>query len=247
MSSFEVYCHSGVCSHKCLVKQEPCLYALPQCSHLSSPEAALSFFDRCVPSLARRIFNFLSSAWKEEREGPSTTALLLKAEAVEWEWAWGREGRLPTVDWLAMSCSEARADLEKVELFRRPMRLGGLLLVECECVRLKELRVGTLKALGPLTDSRCWLIGREVEDVDMIVGWLDWLHCTALHCPKMRCVSLGRSSLLGFASSMGAREPDFQNRSELLIFVRLESRLLSLLLPFGDRHFEKPIGSCGGR
>lgn len=62
ISNFDVYCHSGVCSHKCFVKHEPCLYALPQCSHLSSPEAALSFFDKWVPSLARRIFSFLSPA-----------------------------------------------------------------------------------------------------------------------------------------------------------------------------------------
>lgn len=73
-------------------------------------------------------------------------------------------GRLPGVDWLAMSCSEARADLEKVELFRRLMRLGGFAVVLCECVRLNELRVGTLEALAPLTDSRCWLMGRDVDE-----------------------------------------------------------------------------------
>jgi len=69
-----------------------------------------------------------------------------------------------------MSCSEARADLEKVELFRRLIRLDGLAVVLCECVRLNELRVGTLRALGPLTDSRCWLMGRDVDmDVDMMI------------------------------------------------------------------------------
>lgn len=66
------------CTHRCLLRQLPCLYAFPQCSHFSSPDAAFSFFVRRVPSLALlALFFDLSTLWKDDSVGPSTTALLL--------------------------------------------------------------------------------------------------------------------------------------------------------------------------
>lgn len=59
---------------RCLFRQLPCLYALPQCSHFSSPVLARSFFVKRVPSLARRILGLDLSLY-DDSGGPSTKAL----------------------------------------------------------------------------------------------------------------------------------------------------------------------------
>lgn len=57
---------------RCLVKQLPFLYALPQCSQFSSSVAAFSFFITPVPSLALRF----AIAGLEDKDGPCARALL---------------------------------------------------------------------------------------------------------------------------------------------------------------------------
>lgn len=181
-------CHT----HRCLFRQLPCLYAFPQCSHLSSPAAAFSFLVRRVPSLALRILFFvLSTPWKDDRAGPSTTALPPSLSGSE---VWcgrllGKDGRAPpsfrvanaafdielrlltAVDPpSATACSTAElskagfAEGEKVELFRRLIRFVPPSDPDdtvWECERLYEFRNGRLVALEP-TDMRCWLVGRDM-------------------------------------------------------------------------------------
>lgn len=151
-------------TYRCLLRQLPCLYAFPQCSHFSSPVAAFSFFVKRVPSLALRIFNFAFSAvWKDDREGPSTTALLLlstPSSGTVW-WCGRLLGmssfsddraalavelrRLIATEPSATALSTAAPTMaglavgEKVELLRRLMRFVGLTEpsdVVCECVLL---------------------------------------------------------------------------------------------------------------
>lgn len=57
--------------YRCLVKQLPFLYALPQCSQSSSPFAAFSFFVRPVPSLALRF----AIVGMEDEDWPCARAL----------------------------------------------------------------------------------------------------------------------------------------------------------------------------
>lgn len=72
--------HSRICSYeytdRCLFRQLPCLYALPQCSHFSSPVFALSFLVKRVPSLALRIFSLDLSLY-DDSGGPSSSTLPL--------------------------------------------------------------------------------------------------------------------------------------------------------------------------
>lgn len=153
-------------THRCLFKQLPCLYALPQCSHFRSPVAALSFLVRRVPSLARRIFGFDLSEY-DESGGPSTSALpppLPLALRSAMATCGGRlPGKAPSFSvanapfdmddrrWTApeasaTACSTAAPSAaalaagENVELFLRAMRLWPPAMEPsdtlCECVRL---------------------------------------------------------------------------------------------------------------
>lgn len=151
-------------THRCLVKQLPCLYALPHWSHLRSPVAAFSFLVKRVPSLALRILFFiLSMPWNEDNDGPSTIALPLFSGTETWCWrllgtlgeapsfkdanaAFDIELRLFTAaDPSATAFSTAllrSAGLvagENVELFRRLIRLLPFtepIDTVCECERL---------------------------------------------------------------------------------------------------------------
>lgn len=96
-------------THKCLLRQLPCLYALPQWSHFSSPVAAFSFFVKAVPSLALRFAFDLSTDGNEDNAGPSvrTPALLPARPGMDACW-----GRLLGTGVCSVSLSMLRAGLE---------------------------------------------------------------------------------------------------------------------------------------
>jgi hypothetical protein len=96
-------------THKCLLRQLPCLYALPQWSHFNSPVAAFSFLVKAVPSLALRFAFDLSTDGKEDSAGPSvrTPELLPARPAVEACW-----GRLLGTGVCSVSLSMLRAGFE---------------------------------------------------------------------------------------------------------------------------------------
>jgi hypothetical protein len=165
-------------THRCLCRQLPCLYVFPQCSHFKSPAEAFSFFDKCVPSLARRASDLvLSEFWNAASGGPSSSALSLNPAFPPLStWC----GRLRGMG-AAMSFREPRAALEagvrcrieadpsataistaavkvglgpKLELFRRFTRCvpdAEPRETLCECVR----RLGKPLAAGGPTESRC--------------------------------------------------------------------------------------------
>jgi len=96
-------------THKCLLRQLPCLYALPQWSHFNSPVAAFSFLVRAVPSLALRFAFDLSTDGNEDSAGPSvrTPALLPARPGMEACW-----GRLLGTGVCSVSLSMLRAGFE---------------------------------------------------------------------------------------------------------------------------------------
>jgi hypothetical protein len=96
-------------THRCLLRQLPCLYALPHWSHFNSPVAAFSFLVKAVPSLALLFAFDLSTAGKEDNAGPSvrTPALLPARPAMEACW-----GRLLGTGVCSVSLSMLRAGFE---------------------------------------------------------------------------------------------------------------------------------------
>jgi hypothetical protein len=179
--------HLPTTTYRCLFKQLPCLYALPQCSHLSSPLAAFSFFDRRDPSLALRILGFVrSTAWKDDNDGPSRTALPESRSSTEaccgrllgkggWPPSFNVANAALDRELLLFGIAAPSATTfstavlstvglltgEKVELFLLPMRWEGFKdpsEAVWEWDRLYEFRIGRLDALEP-TERRRWLEG----------------------------------------------------------------------------------------
>jgi len=171
-------------THKCLLRQLPCLYALPQWSHFNSPVAAFSFFVKAVPSLARRFAFDLSTEGNEDSAGPSvrTPALLPARPGIEPCW-----GRLLGTGVCSVSLRMFRAGFElrrlrETEPSATPFSTAAsiaaalpgandelfLLLIRpvpsgAVCVRLYGWRAGRLDGIEP-TEGRCWVaVWRDIS------------------------------------------------------------------------------------